>query len=135
MGSAGSGQSSYDFTALGATGMFPNAYAQAPLTVHNSGSVPLNYRIQNVTQSSADVPLALVVTPVTTEAGCPAQGAAAGTAIYDGPMVGAQVPTASGWRTVAAGSTEILCLRGTVGPDVASGVSTSVHFSFEAESV
>ncbi|NMM84399.1 hypothetical protein B2J88_08495 [Rhodococcus sp. SRB_17] len=135
VGSAGSGQSSYDFAALGATGMSPNSYAQAPLTIRNSGSVPLKYRLQNVAQSSIDVPLSLAVTTVASDAGCPAQGAATGAEIYNGPMIGAQAPTSSGWRTVAASSTETLCLRGTVGPEAGPGLSTSVVFSFVAESV
>lgn len=135
VGSAGSAQGSYDFSALGATGMYPDAYAQAALPVYNSGNIALIYRIQNVAQSSPDVPLTLTVSTVASAADCPTQGAPTNaTQIYTGPMSGAQVPAAPQWRTVAAGGTEVLCLRGTVGTSAVVDKSSSVVFTFAAES-
>ncbi|OYD66708.1 hypothetical protein [Rhodococcus sp. OK302] len=131
----GGAGSSYDFAALGGTGMFPNSYAQAPLAIRNSGSVPLNYRLQNVVQTQPDVPLTLTLSKVNAEADCPKQAAPTNaTQIYTGAMSGAQVPTAPAWRTLAPNTSEVLCIRGTVGTAAEPGKSTSVAFTFAAES-
>lgn len=126
------GSDSYTFTALGATGMFPNAFAQAPLTIHNPGDAAFRYRISNVTQTSASVPLTLTVWSNTTGFACTGQNAITGTQLYSGQMIGAQMPV---WRTLAPAGSETLCLRGSMGSDAGPGVSTNVVFSFVAEQV
>ncbi|WFR72162.1 hypothetical protein P9209_27500 [Prescottella defluvii] len=73
--------------------MTPGAFAQAPLTVRNSGNVAMKYRLQNAIQSNPAVPLTLTVSTVPNEAACPATGNPTGaTQLYSGPMVGAQMP-------------------------------------------
>ncbi|WP_027503340.1 hypothetical protein [Rhodococcus sp. UNC363MFTsu5.1] len=131
----GSGVSNYPFSALAKANGGPGDYAQAPVTIYNSGDVLMKYRLQNAAQSNSAVPLNLTISAVANEAACPAQGAPAGaTQIYDGPMIGAQAPTAPQWRSVQPGASEVLCLRGTVGAAAQPSASTTATFTFAAES-
>lgn len=135
VGAGGASQSSYAFSALGKAGLMPGGFAQAPLTVRNSGNVTMKYRLQNVAQSNAAVPLTLTVSKVAAEGDCPAAAAPAGaTQLYNGPMIGAQTPTLPAWRTLGAGAAEVLCLRGTVGAAETPGASTTATFTFASES-
>lgn len=129
------GTADYPFSALAGANLFPGGYAQAPVTIYNSGNVLMKYRLQSASQSNTAVPLDLTVSTVAAESACPAQGAPTGaTQIYQGPMVGAQAPSAPQWRTVQPGASEVLCLRGTVGAAAAANASTTAAFSFVAES-
>ncbi|MGW0173596.1 hypothetical protein ACWDUM_07095 [Rhodococcus sp. NPDC003322] len=127
----GSGIGSFPFTALAGSSMLPGGYAQAPVTVYNSGNVLMKYRLQNGIQSDSAVPLDLTVSAVASEAACPATGNPTGaTALYTGPLIGASFAE----RTVQPGATEVLCLRGTVGANAPQGASTTATFTFSAQS-
>ncbi|AQA24553.1 putative secreted protein [Rhodococcus sp. MTM3W5.2] len=129
------GTTNYPFSALAGANLMPGAYAQAPVTIYNSGNVLMKYRLQNAAQSNAAVPLELTVSMVGSESACPAQGDPAGaTQLYAGAMIGAQAPAAPEWRTVQPGASEVLCLRGTVGAAAAPSASTTATFTFAAES-
>ncbi|MGO4201774.1 hypothetical protein AB4Z09_08405 [Rhodococcus sp. TAF43] len=135
VGAGGTTQSNFAFSALGKTNLIPGGFAQAPLTVRNSGNVPMKYRLQNVAQSDAAVPLTLTVSTVGSEAACPADANPTGaTQLYSGAMVGAQTPTSPQWRTLGSGASEVLCLRGTVGAAAIQGASTTATFTFASES-
>lgn len=127
----GTAQSDYDFTALAKAGMTPGDFAQAPLTVHNSGNITMRYRLQNGVQSNPAVPLALTVSSVPSEGACPATGNPDdATQLYSGALVGAQMPQ---WRTVAPGASEVLCLRGGISDTAAQNATTTATFTFAAE--
>ncbi|SEL82013.1 hypothetical protein [Rhodococcus maanshanensis] len=129
------GTTDYPFTALAGANLMPGGYAQAPVPIHNSGNVLMKYRLQNAAQSSTAMPMTLTVSAVASEASCPAQGDPAGaTQLYNGPMIGAQAPTAPQWRSVEPGAGEVLCMRATIGADAPHSASTSVTFTFAAES-
>ncbi|ORL84001.1 hypothetical protein MPC38_05070 [Prescottella equi] len=131
VGSGGTVQSDYPFTALAKAGMMPGEFAQAPLTVHNSGNVAMRYRLQNGVQSNPAVPLALTVSSVASEGACPTTGSPTGaTPLYSGALVGAQMPA---WRTLAPGTAEVLCLRGGITETAAQNASTTATFTFAAE--
>lgn len=131
VGSGGTTQATYPFTALAKSGMTPGAFAQAPLTVRNTGDVAMKYRLQNANQSNPAVPLTLTVSTVPNEASCPATGNPSGaTQLYSGAMAGAQMPQL---RTLAPGASEVLCMRGTLGSSAAQNASTTATFTFTAE--
>ncbi|MGW9569103.1 hypothetical protein [Prescottella equi] len=131
VGSGGTAQSNYPFTALAKAGLTPGGYAQAPLTVRNSGNVAMKYRLQNGTQSNPAVPLTLTVSTVTDEASCPATGSPSGaTQVYTGALIGAQM---SQLRTLAPGASDVLCLRGAIGDSAAQNAETTATFTFAAE--
>lgn len=129
------GTTDYPFAALAGANLSPGGYAQAPVTIYNSGDVLMKYRLQNGSQSNAALPLDLTVSTVASESACPAQGNPTGaTQVYHGPMIGAQAPAAPQWRTVQPGASEVLCLRGTVGAAAQPNASTTATFTFAAES-
>ncbi|MDH6280826.1 hypothetical protein [Prescottella agglutinans] len=131
VGAGGTTQANYPFTALAKSGMTPGEFAQAPLTVRNSGNVAMRYRLQNANQSNPAVPLTLTVSTVPNEAACPATGNPTGaTQLYSGAMVGAQVPQL---RTLAPGASEVLCMRGTLDSSATQNASTTATFTFTAE--
>ncbi|RVW00077.1 hypothetical protein [Rhodococcus spongiicola] len=131
----GVGVSDYAFEALGKEGLGAGGYAQAPLSVYNSGDVVMKYRLQDAAQSNPGVALDLTVSVVDSEPACPAEGDPAGaTVVYDGPLIGAQAPADPEWRTVEPGASEVLCVRGTVGEDAEQDASTTATFTFAAES-
>ncbi|MFC8041944.1 hypothetical protein [Nocardia sp. NPDC057353] len=135
VGGASSQVSNYVFDAFGGANLAPAAVVQKPLTVRNAGDVTMFYRLQNVRQSSAAVPLTLQIWLVGAESGCPASAAPGGTALYSGQMAGAQVPGAPGWApTLTPGATAVWCLRATVGAAAAPNTSTTVTFDFLASS-
>ncbi|RVW05624.1 hypothetical protein [Rhodococcus xishaensis] len=130
VGSAG--VSDYAFEALGKDGLGAGDYAQAPLSIYNSGDVVMKYRLQDANQSNPGVSLDLKVSVVASEDACSEEGDPAGASVvYDGPMIGAQAPE---WRTVEPGASEVLCMRGTVGEDAEQNASTTATFTFAAES-
>lgn len=119
---------------LSGEGMAGGSFSQAPLTVKNSGNVPMHYKLANSAQSDATVPMTLTVTSVANEAACPATGAVTGTEIYSGSMIGALAP-AAGWQPVMQpGASEVLCLRATMGANAPVNSATTVALSFAAES-
>ena len=131
VGDSNSTTKDYQFDAFGRAYMGGGSYSQQPITIANAGNVLMKYRLAGAAQSDSAVPLTLTVTPVASEADCPAQGAVSGTAVYDGPMEGASF---TDWLTAEAGESKVLCLRGTVADDAEPNMSTSVVLSFAAES-
>ncbi|QBJ98774.1 hypothetical protein ERC79_16445 [Rhodococcus sp. ABRD24] len=131
VGSGGTAQSDYAFTALAKSGMMPGDFAQAPVTVQNSGNVAMKYRLQNGVQSNPAVPLALTLSTVPSEGACPATGNPSdATPLYSGALVGAQIPL---WRTLAPGASEVLCLRAGISDEAAQNATTTATFTFAAE--
>ncbi|MFC3964960.1 hypothetical protein [Nocardia jiangsuensis] len=135
VGSATGQVSDYVMTGFGGTDLSPGAVTQKPLTIRNAGDVDMFYRLQNVRQSSAAVPLTLQVWLVGGESACPASAAPAGAALYSGAMIGAQVPAPPSWAPVLTpGATAVWCLRATVGAAATAATSTTVTFDFQASS-
>lgn len=136
VGANGTQQNDYAFSALAKSNLKPGDFAQAPLELRNSGNVSMNYRLQGVSQSVSDVALTLIATAVTAENNCPTTGNPTGTTqtLYSGAMVGAQAPASPQWRVLAAGISEVWCLRATVADTALPNMSSTATFSFRAES-
>ncbi|BCN52751.1 hypothetical protein RE9425_11410 [Prescottella equi] len=132
VGAGGSSSSAFTLDGFGKTGLAEGGYSQTPLTVKNSGDIPTRYRLAGVTQTNASLPLTLDVWRVASESACGATGTPTGTSLYSGPMNGASIAS---WQTLAAGSTEVLCLRGTVGSGAGPGMSSTTQFTFDASQV
>ncbi|PTR28718.1 hypothetical protein C8K36_10379 [Rhodococcus sp. OK519] len=131
VGAGGTTMSNYPFTALAKSGMIPGSFAQAPLTIRNSGDVAMKYRLQNGAQSNPAVPLTLTVATVANEAACPATGNPSGaTQVYTGALIGAQMAQL---RTLTPGTSEVLCMRGAIGDNAAQNANTTATFTFAAE--
>ncbi|MEV0948906.1 hypothetical protein [Rhodococcus sp. NPDC049939] len=125
----------YPFEALAKEGLGAGQYAQAPVSIINSGDVLMKYRLQDANQSNPAVPLDLTVFVVDSESACPDEGDPVGaTQVYDGPLVGAQAPADPEWLSVEPGASAVLCMRGTVGEDAEPNESTTASFIFGAES-
>lgn len=131
IGVGGNGVSSYPFTALAGANLAIGGYAQAPVTIYNSGTVLMKYQLLSAGQSNAAVPLDLVASVVPNAAACPATGNPTGaTTLYSGALTAATFAV----RTVQPGATEVLCMRGTIGAAAAPGQSTTATFNFSAQS-
>lgn len=102
---------------------------QKPLPVINSGNVPMSYKLNQVTPTG-DTPLMLRIAVVADQASCPETGDP-GTQLYSGTMNNASTTP----RTVAAGSTEVLCIKVTIADNAVAGQSGGANFTFGAESV
>ncbi|WP_404314560.1 hypothetical protein [Prescottella equi] len=128
----GVGGGTFTLSNFGKTGMLEGGFAQSPLTVTNTGNVPMKYRLANVTQLKATLPLSLKVWEVANEAACPTANDPAGTSLYDGAMIGAS----TGFRpALAPGASKVLCLRGTIGNGAGPGISSTTTFTFDASQV
>lgn len=128
----GIGGGSFTLGDFGQTDLMVGGYSQTPLTVTNTGDVPMKYRLSNVTQSDAALPLTLAVWQVANEAACGTTGDPAGASIYDGAMIGANTAFRP---AVQPGASEVLCLRGTVDAGAGPGVSSTTTFTFDASQV
>lgn len=124
-----SGVKSFTIDGLTLTDADPGAAVQKPLPVINSGNVTMRYQLNSVAVAGS-VPLALRAAVVSSEAACPATGDA-GAQLYNGPAQTA----AFGPQTVAAGTTEWLCLRMTIAGNAEFDTSSTATFTFGAESV
>lgn len=133
VGAGGSTSSAFTLDGFGKTGLLEEGYSQKPLTVKNSGNVPMQYRLAGVSQTNPTLPMTLKVWRVTSESSCTATGdPAGGTVVYSGNMIGASV---TAWETVQPDVSEVLCLRGTVATGAGPGVSTKATFTFAARQV
>ncbi|WP_137723400.1 hypothetical protein [Prescottella subtropica] len=130
----GVGAGSFTLDSFGKTGLAAGGYSQTPLTVKNTGDVPTQYRLSNVTQSDAALPLTLKVWEVANEASCPATGDPTGTPtqIYDGNMIGASTALRP---ALQSGAETVLCLRGTVATGAGAGLTSTTTFTFDASQV
>ena len=117
----------YRFEELAQSDMVSGEYVQRPLHVHNTGSVRMQYRLQSASLS-AQLPLQLQVTAVSSEAGCPASGDASGEVLVSRELIYAETPD----REIAAGESEILCFRATMGENPEPGASGVATFTFQA---
>ncbi|MCS4257903.1 hypothetical protein M2405_006230 [Rhodococcus erythropolis] len=117
------------------TPVVPGNTVQAPLTVKNSGSDPLQWRMQS---TSALPGFTLTTYGVANEGACPAgvnTAAPAVTPVTSGSMnASLQYPVSPAYMPtpLAAGGTYILCLRLTVGVGAVSGQTTNATFTFQA---
>ncbi|MGB3708274.1 hypothetical protein [Gordonia sp. (in: high G+C Gram-positive bacteria)] len=102
---------------------------QKALPVINSGNVTMSYKLNSVAVTG-QTPLMLRVAVVPNVDACTETGNA-GTQLYQGPMQTAFTNA----RNVAAGTTEVLCLRATITDDAQPGQQASAAFTFGAESV
>lgn len=133
VGPAGAEVNDYVLTALGATGLGPNGFSQASLSIKNAGNVPFNYRLQSTTVAGT-VPLTLTASVVSSAANCPPTTAPIGaTQLYTGNAAGAQTPTAPAARLLAPSANEVWCFRVAVSADPPKSQSSTVKFSFRAD--
>ncbi|WP_308115668.1 hypothetical protein [Rhodococcus sp. BP-241] len=136
VGASGAEVDAYELAALGGTNLGPDAFSQAPLTVRNAGNIAMRYRLQS---AAATAPLAssmtVVASKVASVASCPADAPPNGTVatLYNGPLATAQGPASPAFRTLAAGASEVLCLRVALTASPPSRASTKVTFTFLAE--
>ncbi|GAA1480091.1 hypothetical protein GCM10009624_05310 [Gordonia sinesedis] len=134
VGDDGSQVANYQFAALGKSGLASGQFVQAPLVIRNSGSTPLTFRLQQVAQSNAELPLTLRVTLVGATANCPATGEPTGSLLQsDVATTSAQVPTAPASRTLAVDAQEVWCFRVTVGNTAPASTSSTLTFTFRAD--
>ncbi|GAA2392093.1 MULTISPECIES: hypothetical protein [Gordonia] len=107
----------------------PGDSVQKPLPVINSGNVTMQYKLNSVAVNGT-TPLQLRVAVVGSEAACTPTGDV-GDEIYSGAMNTA----ATAARNVAAGTTEVLCLRTTIATNASTSQSANATFTFGAQSV
>ncbi|WP_347956988.1 hypothetical protein [Gordonia aichiensis] len=107
---------------------------QKPLPVINSGNVTMAYKLNGVAVAAADnktaAPLMVRVAKVSSQAECTPTGDV-GQQLYSGAANGA----ATAARNVAAGATEVLCLRVTIAGSAAASQASKATFTFGANSV
>ncbi|QCQ93734.1 hypothetical protein E7742_00835 [Rhodococcus sp. SGAir0479] len=132
VGADGKTSSAFTLDNFGKTKMLEGGYSQTPLTVKNTGNVPMKYRLAGVAQTNAALPLTLNVWRVASAAACGATGTPAGTQLYSGNMIGASIAT---WQTLQPNNSEVLCLRGTVTAGAGPGIKSKVTFTFDANQV
>ena len=123
------GMKTFTIDGLALANAAPGDSVQKPLPVINSGNVTMRYQLNSVAVSGS-APLALRAAVVPSEAACTATGDP-GSELYSGPAQTAGF----GPQTVAAGSTEVLCLRMTIASNAGFGKSSTATFTFGAESV
>ncbi len=136
--STGSGADNvYTFPELTGTAVVPDQFRQAPLTIVNTGTTPLRYRLtaagpQAFTTSTVAVTLAGAVggTCTATSSLGPTSAFPTLTAISSVATVG------SAFRTLAAGAQEIWCIRTTLISVTGTEPATYTHvFGFRAEQI
>lgn len=124
------GQSAYPWTDFGGTNLVSGSIVQKALTVSVAGSprVRVGYRLQSVTATTQDVPLTFTASIVADTASCPAVGSP--TSVVFGPSVTFPAPPAD--RIVSVGTSEVWCIRATVGAAATVNKSTSATLTFRA---
>lgn len=133
VGEAGTEVNGFTIAGLGSVNFRPNGFAQAPLSIRNSGSTPFLFRLQSTTVSGP-IPFTLTASTVAGTANCPATGAPTGpTVLYSGIAAGAQVPVAPAARPLAPGANEVWCFRLTTSDQPPQSASSTVTFSFRAD--
>ncbi|MDZ7910293.1 MAG: hypothetical protein U5O16_00360 [Rhodococcus sp. (in: high G+C Gram-positive bacteria)] len=133
VGEAGAEVNEFTIAGLGSTNLKPNGFAQAPLSIRNSGSTPFLFRLQTTTVGGP-VPFTLTASIVVDAASCPAIGSPTGaTILYDGNAAGAQVPVAPAARPLSPGANEVWCFRLATSDQPPQSASSTVTFSFRAD--
>lgn len=121
------GSNTYPWTAFGGTNLSPSSVVQRPLTVSVVGDTKVSYRLQSVSLTTSGVPLTFSAWVVSSTAGCPVSGNPTG--IVAGPWT--SFPSAA--RTVAINTSEVWCLRATVGASAPQNSTSSVALNFRAD--
>lgn len=120
---------------LGATGIGPGGYSQAPLSIRNSGTVAMKYRLQSTSQTGA-LNFTLTASKVAAVSNCPAIGSPDGSveSLYSGSFTGAQAPASPAFRQLQVGASEVLCFRMTLLDTSPQSAQSTATFSFQAQS-
>ncbi|MGW6657324.1 hypothetical protein [Rhodococcus sp. NPDC055024] len=119
----------------GTTLVVPGNTVQAPLTVKNSGTDPLQWRMQATTLLTE---FTLTTYGVANEGACPAgvnTAAPAVTPLISGSMnASLQYPVSPAYMPspLASNATYVLCLRLTVGTQSVSGATNTATLTFQA---
>ncbi|WP_051721136.1 MULTISPECIES: hypothetical protein [Actinomycetes] len=121
------GSNTYPWTAFGGTNLSPGSVVQRPLTISVVGNTKVSYRLLSITPTASAVPLSFSVSVVSGTAGCPASGNPTG--IVFGPWT--SFPTVA--RTVAINTSEVWCLRATVGASAPQNSTSAVTLNFRAD--
>ncbi|OZE27560.1 hypothetical protein CH262_06120 [Rhodococcus sp. 05-2255-1e] len=133
VGEAGAEVNDFTITGLGSLNLGPNGFAQAPLSIRNSGSTPFLFRLQNTTVSGT-LPFTLTASTVANPDACPATGSPIGaTVLYNNIAAGAQVPVTPSARPLAPGASEVWCFRLTTSDQPPQSATSTVMFSFRAD--
>jgi hypothetical protein len=119
----------YSWTAFGGTNLSPGSVVQRPLTISVVGNTRVAYRLQSVTTSTTDLPLSFSASIVGSVSGCPTTGIPSG--VVAGPWNGFPAPSTA--RTILANSSEVWCLRATVGSGASQNKTTTVALTFRAD--
>ncbi len=108
---------------------------QKPLPVINSGNVTMAYKLNSVAVNDLNgqgkIPMTVRVATVANSAACPTSGDV-GTVLVDNLSPGS---SSFAERNVAAGQTEVLCIRLTISPNAAASMKSNATFTFGASSV
>ncbi|MGB3602570.1 hypothetical protein [Gordonia sp. (in: high G+C Gram-positive bacteria)] len=102
---------------------------QKALPVINSGNVTMQYKLNGI-QVNGTAPLTFRIAKVANEAACTPTGDV-GTELYNGAGNSASFAA----QKVAAGTTEVLCLRVTIASNAQTSQSSNATFTFGANSV
>ncbi|MCK0520009.1 hypothetical protein [Williamsia sp. DF01-3] len=119
----------YSWTDFGGINLSPGSVVQRPLTISVVGDTRVAYRLQSVITSSADVPLTFSASIVSSVSGCPTTGNPSG--VVAGPWNAFPAPSTA--RTILANSSEVWCLRATVGNGAPQNKTTTVALTFRAD--
>lgn len=124
------GQSVYPWTDFGGTNLASGAVVQKALAIAVAGSprVKVGYQLQSVAAATQDVPLTFTAWIVANTASCPASGNP--TNVVSGPLTTFPAPAAV--RIVTVGSSEVWCIRATVGASATANKSTTATLTFRA---
>ncbi|WP_241384666.1 hypothetical protein [Rhodococcus sp. CH91] len=128
------GSQDYTWSNFGGTNLSRGSVVQQPLTVTVEGDVEARYRLQAVQPGSPQLPIAVTAWIVRSADACPTSSGgavAAPVSTVDGPWTAFPAPGEG--RSAAPGTTEVWCLRATVGADAAQGASTALALEFRVE--
>lgn len=123
------GVKQFDLKGLELTNAGRGDSVQKPLPVINSGNVTMQYKLNSI-ETNGTAPLSFRVATVANEAACTPTGNV-GTELYNGAGNAATFAA----RKVAAGTTEVLCLRVTIAPNAETSQSSNATYTFAANSV
>ncbi|WP_207837935.1 hypothetical protein [Williamsia soli] len=123
------GSQNYAWNDFGGAGLVPGSVVQRPLTISVVGDTKAAYRLVSVVPTTIDVPLTFSASVVSSVAGCPASGSPSG--VVAGPWTVFPAPSTA--RTVQANTSEVWCLRATVGAGALQNKTTKVTLNFRAD--
>lgn len=128
------GVKQFDLAGLTLTNASAGESVQKALPVINSGNVTMAYKLNSIAvngiDGSAPIPMQVRIATVPSEAACTSTGNV-GTELVNGATNGATFAA----RNVAAGNTEVLCIRLTLADEASTSMKSSATFTFGANSV